>query len=80
MMPIAGKTRKPTSASSQSVAISSPAVMNSISTTPAENGSGARGQKAASTSALALDSKAPVDWVRCHDSGSRWYCSVTLRR
>ncbi len=55
-------------------------VITSMNTTPTENGSGAIGQNAASTSALALDSSEPVEWRRCHDSGRRWYWRVTRSR
>ncbi len=67
---IAGKTIEPTSASTGSVANSTPSETTSMNTTPTANGKGAIGYQVASTSLLALLSSSPVGCSWCHDSGS----------
>ena len=75
-----GKTRSPTSAITMSAKNICATAISIIASVPTAIGSGARGSKAASTSALALDSSWPVGCCWCHDIGSSRYLRVTSRR
>ena len=76
----AGKTSRPTSASTTSATNIWTTAITIIATVPTAIGSGAMGPHAASTSELALDSSSPVGWRWCHSIGSERYWRVTARR
>ena len=76
----AGKTSRPTTASTMSANSICTTAITIIATVPTAIGSGAIGPQAASTSELALESSWPVGWRWCHSMGRRRYWRVTSRR
>ena len=76
----AGKTSRPTTASTMSAHSIWPIAITIMATVPTAIGNGAIGPQAASTSELALESSCPVGWRWCHSMGRERYWRVTARR
>ena len=76
----AGKTSRPTIASTRSAINICTTAITIIATVPTAMGSGAIGPQAASTSEFALERSSPVGWRWCHSIGSERYWRVTARR